>query len=95
MELKSIYYCATSGQKWGKGLTIKEAKKNAYVKTTNKSLQYYVMAAVFKNLDDADLELATSCVVAHQIDGSPMLAFDTDEKISKRMVGWLMIEKNF
>lgn len=92
LTIKAVYYCATNQQRWGKALSIAEAKKNAGLK---KGMQYYVMAALLDNPSDEELELARQCVVADQFFGSPIYAEDSDQVVLDKHVGWLTVEKNY
>lgn len=100
LNLKAVYYCATNGNRWGKGYTIKEAKGNAGVKGAKPNGQYYVQAALFNDPTDAELKNLLACIVANSIDGSAQYYQDgrTEEDakmITEKHVGWLTIEKNY
>ena len=101
LELKAIYYCYTNGQKWGKGYTPDEAKKNAFVPAKpSKGLQFVVMAAVLHKPTDDELKNIHDCITADQITGSPKYydherTEEDTEQINRLHVGWLTVEKNF
>ncbi len=97
LNLKAVYYCATDSHTWGKGFTIKEAKKNAKFRA---GMKFYVTACVF----DADADGFTedifknlyACINANQIHGNPEFYTDgrTEEdtrQIETYLVGWLCI----
>ena len=99
LKLKAIYYCATNWQRWGKGLTLAEAKANAGLsKRISKDTKYYVYAAVLNGDDitDEELENLRQCVVANTIDGSPNYYVEQTPEdsamIEKYHVGWLLVE---
>lgn len=101
-NLKAVYVCVTAAHRWGKGKTIKEAKKNASLttKAQEKSLQFYVQAAVFNNPTDAELDHIFGFIQTNSIDGTPKYYDDNrteedTEQINRLHVGWLMVEKNF
>lgn len=95
MNLKAVYYCATSGNTWGKGMTVKEAKKNARVGAHTK--EYYVQAALFNDPTEEELKNLFTCIQSDQISGSPKY-YDSDrleedtEMINRLHVGWLLVE---
>lgn len=101
MLLKAIYVCVTSANRWGKGLTVKEAKKNAGIptKSDEKRVEFFVQAAVLNNPTDAELENLRTCIQVDEIGGSPKY-YDYErseedmEQINRLHVGWLMVEKN-
>lgn len=102
MTLKAVYFCATNQQRWGKGYSAAEAKKNAGLtnKASEKSCEFYVMAAIFDNPTDFELKNLFACITANQIDGSAKY-YDSDrtqedsDMINTKHVGWLTIEKNY
>jgi hypothetical protein len=99
LELKAVYFCATNQNQWGKGYTISEAKKNAGIKSSTK-MQYYIMAAVFNNPSQPELDNLFACITADNISGNPQYYQDNrtaeDTKmIDDKHVGWLTIEKNY
>jgi hypothetical protein len=103
LVLKAIYVCVTAGNRWGKGYTASEAKKNAGLtnSATRKAIEHYVQAAVFNSegMTDEEFNNLHDCVTANSIDGSPKY-YDQDRTeedtvmIKKYHVGWLMVEKN-
>lgn len=98
--LKAVYYCATNGNRWGKGYTIKEAKRNAGIITAKPSCEYYVMAAMLKDPGEKEFENLYACITANPIDGSPEYytrerTEEDDKMILKYHVGWLTVEKNY
>lgn len=102
LQLAAVYFCATNQQRWGKGYTIEEAKKNAGIKTKamEKHCEFYVQAAMFNDPTPGELENLFACITANQVDGSPQYYRDnrTDEDskmILDKHVGWITIEKNF
>lgn len=101
-NLNAAYFCATSAHRWGKGLSIKEAKKNAGLttKAQEKKCQFYVMAAIFNNPTPTELNNLLACITANSIEGSPQYYQDnrTDEDtkmIIEKHIGWLQVEKNY
>jgi len=100
LKLKAVYFCATANRRWGKGYTVKEAKKNAGITGAGKGLEFYVQAAIFNDPSPEELENLCACITADQISGGPIYYRDDrseeDTKmINDRQVGWLMIEKNY
>lgn len=98
--LKAVYYCATNGNRWGKGYTISEAKKNAGIIKAKPSCDYYVMAAILNDPGEKEFENLYTCITANPIDGSPEYytreRTEKDNKmILKYHVGWLTVEKNY
>lgn len=100
--LKAVYVCTTNGNKWGRGLTIQEAKKNAglITKAAEKNVQFYVQAACLMNPSDEELQSLLKCVTVDQIDGHPVYygvnrTKEDDDLIKHFHVGWLMVEKNY
>lgn len=95
LELKAVYYCYTNKMKWGKALTIDEAIKNAGVKKTDKLCKYVVMAAVYNNPTDAELENLMDCIIPNQVYGSPNYYHNRSKKddkmINRLHVGWITI----
>lgn len=101
LNLKAVYYCATAGQRWGKGYSHTEAKKNAGITTKGqeKSTKFFVMAAIFDNPTEAELKNLFACITADQINGGPIYYRDEraeadTEMINAKHVGWLTIESN-
>jgi len=102
MQLKAVYFCATNQHRWGKGLTIADAKKAAGLttKTHEKKCEFYVMAVIFNEPTKDELDNLLMCITANQIDGSPQYYKDErtaeDTKmISEKHLGWLTVEKNY
>lgn len=102
LKLNAVYFCATSGQRWGKGLTIKEAKQAAGLTTQaqEKKVQFYVMAAILENTTPDELENLRQCITANQVDGSPKYydadrSYEDENMIKEKHIGWLTIEKNY
>lgn len=100
LTLAAVYYCAANNNKWGKGLTIAEAKKNAGITTAKPKVQYYVMAAILNEPTEAELSNLRDCITANEVSGSPEYykgnrsQEDTD-MIQAKHVGWLTVEKNY
>ncbi len=66
-----MYVCVTCFNRWGKGLTIKEAKKNAQCRPTTP--EHTVIGFVFNEFESpADQKNILSCLTVDQIDGAPM-----------------------
>jgi len=92
---KLIFYCQTNNNVWGKGMTLKTAKNNAYVKA---GTQYRVLAAIFTNTEtDEEWKNLFTCITANPITGSPEFYTNgrTDEDtamINKYFIGWAEIE---
>ena len=98
LHLKAVYYCATSGRAWGKGLTIEAAKKAAGYKKARKE-QYRVWAALFDSPTNEELENLRQCITADQVGGGPEFYKDNrtdedNEMIDRLLVGWLVVETN-
>jgi len=99
LNLKAVYFCSTSQQKWGKGLTIEEAKKNAKMTKADKKVQYVVWAACQMHPTDEQLKGLLECITADLIDGHPIY-YQTDrtqedsQLIAECHVGWLKVETN-
>lgn len=94
--LRAVYYCYTNNNKWGKGLTIEEAKKNCGLKAKDKT-QYIVQASCLMNPTDEQLKEIEAYITADPIGGSPVYyrTKESSQLISELHVGWLVIEKNF
>lgn len=95
LQLKAIFFCVTNGNRWGRGYSIAEAKKNAGVK---RGTQYYIQAAMFNDPSKTELDNLFACITACNISGSPKFYDDgrteEDTEMIKRLhVGWCMIEK--
>lgn len=100
LSLSAVYFCTTNAQRWGKGLTIAEAKKNAGITTAKPKVQYYVMAAILNKPNVAELKNLLSCITANNFTGGPEYYRDnrTDADtamINEKHVGWLTVEKNY
>lgn len=100
LQLKAVYYCATNSNRWGKGYTISEAKKNAGITVKKPTCEYYVHAALLDNPTDEELNNLYACITANQIDGSAHYynddrTEDDTKMINEKHVGWLMVEKNY
>lgn len=98
LTLKSIYFCATNRNNWGKGYTIASAKKNA--KVLGKSDRYHVFAAIFNNPNEDQLKNLFTCIASNPIDGSPQYYSDDrtkedDDMIKEFHIGWLIVDKNY
>lgn len=100
--LKAVYFCATSGHRWGKGFTIADAKKNAGLttKVAEKNCEFYVQAALFNNPTESELKNMCACITANAIDGHPKYydnnrSEEDTEMITRLHVGWLTVEKNY
>ena len=100
LPLKAVFFCVTNQNRWGKGYTIAEAKKNAGIttKAQEKKLQYYVQAAMFDDPSKEELDNLFACITANGISGSPEYYRDgrteeDTEMINRFHVGWCMIEK--
>jgi hypothetical protein len=102
LQLKAVFFCATNQHRWGKGLTIADAKKNACIKTKadEKKCEFYVMAAMFNDPTKEQLDNLCMCITANHVDGSPEFYKDArtkedDDMINEKLVGWVTIEKNY
>ncbi len=97
LRLKAVFICTASNNRWGKGYTLAEAKKNAGVHQfgKTKTIQYYVYAAVYDNPDEDELALLFDALGANQIDGSPTYVNDNPGSVIEKHIGWLLIEKNY
>lgn len=104
LNLKAVYVCVNNAGRWGKGLTIAEAKKNAGMRphSPQKSkIEYYVQAALFNSegMTNEEFENLKDCITVNNISGSPeyykdnRTTEDTD-MITKYHVGWLTVESN-
>lgn len=100
--LKAVYYCATNAHRWGKGLTVTEAKKNAGIttKASEKKVQFYVSSAIFNDPTPEELKNLLACITANEIDGSPKYydyerTEEDNKMINEKHVGWLTVEKNY
>lgn len=102
LELKAVYFCATSNHRWGKGYTIAEAKQSAGLTTqaAEKRCQFYVTAALFNDPTPEELTNLLDCIRANSIDGNAQYYQDDrtqedTDMITKYHVAWLTVEKNF
>lgn len=102
LTLNAVYFCATSGNRWGKGLTLAAAKKAAGLttKAAEKIVQFYVMAAILNQPTEDELKNMLACITASNIDGTPRYYQDDrtqkdTDMITAKHVGWLTIEKNY
>lgn len=90
-----IFYVATDAMHWGKGFTLKEAKKNAKVGTR---IKYKVWGAIFHPFEtEADRKNIFTCITADQISGGPEFYKDNrtqedTDMINKYLIGWTIIE---
>lgn len=102
LTLKAVFICVTNANRYGKGYTVTEAKKNAGLTSTahEKRVQFYVMAAIFNDPTENELKNLFACIRSNAIDGSPEYYRDerTEEDtlmITDKHVGWLTVEKNY
>lgn len=102
LTLNAVYFCTTNQNKWGKGYTIIEAKKNAGITSQahERKCEFYVMAAILNEPTKPELDNLFACITANEVSGSPeyykgnRLQEDTD-MIQEKHVGWLLVEKNY
>jgi hypothetical protein len=94
--MKTIFFVVTSMQTWGKGLTPKEAEKNATLRPADKT-EYYLYIGVFKDCTSEELKsLLTFWGVSEM--GQVVKCHDVTEEdqklIDKYFVGWSHIHYN-
>src|SRR5579872_404058 len=110
MNLKIVYYVATSGHRWGKGLTLAEAMKAAglsNLKTTYRKggVEAVVYLAIFKReTTDAELKNLMQCIVADDMWGTPGFYHGEknnptylvdQEMIERLLIGWATDQESF
>jgi hypothetical protein len=95
--MKTIFYVITSHNRWGRGLTPKEAEKNASLTSASK-IHYVLHIGIFKEETTGDELKSLQTFWGVNDYGELVRCSDLtneDEKlISSKLVGWSVIEYN-
>lgn len=95
MKLKKFYFVVTSEQRWGRGIELKEALKNAGVKTLpskNTQVALYI-GIVREEATDAEVANLNACWVVNDMGGlSHYLNLTPEDSamIDRLFLGWIV-----